>query len=53
MEETKKGTWTSEDESKLVFNVQEHGTCKWTAVPKIAGIHVFFLLDCTINLFFS
>ncbi|GKV17614.1 hypothetical protein SLEP1_g28095 [Rubroshorea leprosula] len=35
----KKGSWTAEEDRKLVNFILTHGHCCWRAVPKLAGLH--------------
>ncbi|KAK4368765.1 hypothetical protein RND71_012557 [Anisodus tanguticus] len=35
----KKGPWTSEEDEKLMENIQEHGHGNWQLVPKRAGLN--------------
>ncbi|XP_022870460.1 transcription factor MYB41-like [Olea europaea var. sylvestris] len=34
----KKGPWTSEEDTKLIQYIQEHGACNWRTLPKNAGL---------------
>ncbi|KAL6001432.1 hypothetical protein ACLOJK_007169 [Asimina triloba] len=45
----KKGPWTAEEDKKLINFILTNGQCCWRAVPKLAGLGLFFLIHFLIR----
>lgn len=45
----KKGPWTPEEDQKLVEHIQQHGHGSWRALPKLAGLYIYYISICCNN----